>query len=256
MIANCTEEAAKKLEAQIVQFRGGTSHAMQQQQAGTCCICCDTCEKPYTLQGCGCKGCTACLKPMFVSAANSGTTFPMRCTCGVPIIMKDISSLADPDDLDKIMLQSLTSFKGKNLDTIFECQAVECQQVGRYPADLQAEPKWHCDVCLATYCLLCQKELHEKVLGHKGMACLEYQEAVKAARASADYDLAEMGDKLCKCSGCAAWVEKSAGCLHMHCSRCDEHFCWGCGEAFGKGAAHTTYTHIWGCKGPRAADAN
>lgn len=255
-MASCTNEASERLKARVVQLVGPSSGQQQQQQTGECCICSDKCEQPFTLQGCGHKGCTECLKPMFISAANSETTYPLRCTCGVPVIMRDIISLADPHDLEKIMMQALASYKGSNLGSIFECQAVECQQVGRYPADLSVDPKWHCDVCLATYCLPCQKELLEPVLGHGGMSCQEFQEAVKAARDSADYDLAQMGDKLCKCPGCAAWVEKSTGCLHMHCSRCDEHFCWGCGETFGKGAGHTAYSHIWGCKGPRAGDAN
>lgn len=190
---------------------------------------------------------------MFVSAANSETKFPLRCPCGVPVIMKDIISLSEPEDLEKIMMQSFASYKGNNLDIIFECQAVECQQVGCYPADLQGDPRWHCDVCLATYCLPCQKELHEPVLGHDGMSCHDFQQAVKAARESATYDLAQMGDRLLRCPGCAAYVEKSTGCLHMHCPRCDEHFCWGCGESFGKGAGHRSYAHIWGCRGPRAA---
>lgn len=193
---------------------------------------------------------------MFVAAANSGAVFPLTCPgdgCAKPIIMRDVVSLAEPDDLDKIMMQSYASYKGSSAN-IFECMAMECQQVGRLGTDEDMQ-RWQCDVCLATYCVLCQKVFKEAVPRHNHMSCQEYQAAVQLARTSADFDLTSMMD-ICLCPECKVPIEKSSGCLHMHCPYCDTHFCWGCGHAFGKGGGHSTYSHIAACTGPRARDAN
>lgn len=32
------------------------------------------------------------------------------------------------------------------------------------------------------------------------------------------------------CSGCKAPMQKAGGCDHIHCTRCDGHTCWGCGQ--------------------------
>ena len=257
-MARCTDEAAEKLRQQISHLVGRRVKHSGGQNNGVCCVCCDTLDEPFTLQACGCKACTDCLKPMFTSAAGSTATFPLTCPaagCQKPIIMRDIISLADPDDLDKIMMQSYAQYKASNMAEIFECQAMECQQVGRLSRD-DTGTQWHCDVCLATYCVPCQEVLKESVPRHMGMSCQQYQDAIKAARESSNFELATMGNVICPCPGCKTYTEKSAGCLHMHCTQCDMHFCWGCGHAFGTGEQHTTYKHIWSCTGPRAKDAN
>jgi len=256
LVARCTAEAQERLRKEIDQLVGRTVRPYRHSH-GACCVCCDTLEETFTLQACGCKGCTNCLKPMFISAAASTVSFPLTCPamgCGKPIIMRDIISLADPDDLEKIMMQSLAQYKTHHAE-VFECQAIECQQVGKV-RDGEDGTQWHCDVCLATYCVPCQEVLKESVPRHNGMSCQQYQEAIKAARDSSQYDLASMGNVICPCPGCNAYTLKSSGCLHMHCTQCDMHFCWGCGHAFGKGDQHTTYTHIWGCTGPRAHEGN
>ena len=257
--ARCTDTAADALRKRVSQLTGKSSASSASHPCSSiCCICGDVPDEgdgSFTLQACGCKVCTKCIKPMFTSAANSTVSFPMTCpgdSCGKAIIMRDMVSLADPDDLEKIMLQSYAQLKGKNAD-IFECQAMECQQIGRLAADEEVQ-HWHCDVCLATYCVPCQQTLKESVLQHKTMTCSKYQEAVQAVRDSANFDLGSMGHLICLCPGCQIPVEKSSGCLHMHCTHCDMHFCWGCGHPFGKGEQHTTYSHIWGCTGARAKD--
>ena len=193
---------------------------------------------------------------MFTSAAESSASFPMKCPgadCGKAIIMRDIISLADPDDFDKIMMQSYAQYKDSAAD-IFQCMAMECSQIGKLGSD-QDMQQWQCDVCLATYCVPCQQICKEPVARHRDMTCQDFQDAFQLAKESANFDLASMTD-VCRCPGCQIPVSKIIGCLHMHCTKCDMHFCWGCGHAFGKGDQHTTYTHIWGCTGPRAKDGN
>ena len=257
--ARCTEAAAATLRQRVSQLTGRNGNGAANLAGATCCVCADVPDErdeSFTLQACGCKACTQCIKPMFMAAANSATVFPLTCPgdgCGKAIIMRDIVSLTDPDDLEKIMKTSFSSYKLSTAD-IFECMAMECQQVGRLCTEEDMQ-QWQCDVCLATYCVPCQKVFNEAVPRHRGMSCQEYRDAVQLARTSAGFDLTSLQD-VCPCPECRIPISKGIGCLHMHCPFCDMHFCWGCGQAFGKGGQHTTYSHAGACTGPRVGDAN
>lgn len=45
------------------------------------------------------------------------------------------------------------------------------------------------------------------------------------------------------CGGCGVRVEKSHGCNHMTCGRCNSHFCYRCGSSVSAAAQRYTHTH-------------
>jgi hypothetical protein len=70
-----------------------------------------------------------------------------------------------------------------------------------------------------------------------------------AARARQAYSLAE-GVLSRPCPGCGVEVEREDGCGHITC-RCDEHFCFKCGQGFGRSdvAAMECYDHLYAAHG-------
>jgi LSD1 subclass zinc finger protein len=88
-----------------------------------------------------------------------------------------------------------------------------------------------CPSCLARICPNCHVEAHD------GISC-------------ANRDIG--GEKLFRewmeahdvksCPGCRAPIEKTEGCNHMTCTRCQTHICWVCLETFPK--AEGIYDHM------------
>lgn len=46
------------------------------------------------------------------------------------------------------------------------------------------------------------------------------------------------------CAGCGVRVEKSHGCNHMTCGRCNAHFCYRCGDSVGPHFCTRRNAHI------------
>lgn len=77
-----------------------------------------------------------------------------------------------------------------------------------------------CDVCGRSWCQECLKE------AHLGYTCKEW---ALSGELSED-QLKKMGIK--QCPNCKNGIEKSGGCNHMACKKCDTHICWKCLKAF------------------------
>ena len=189
---------------QQVQKLSGIAGSLQRCQPASGQPLCDICEEPLnkerTLQTCGHRFCEECITPMFKSAADSETQFPLTCPslsgCGKEVCWRDLVSLTQPADLDRIMLQA---FAHRVMTGPFQqCWAPDCEGL-RYTGPGASGTDWHCELCMQHYCPQCSDELREPVPLHHTLSCQQYQQAAKDCKASGTFDVLTMWEKIRPC---------------------------------------------------------
>ncbi|KAF9220744.1 hypothetical protein BS17DRAFT_298861 [Gyrodon lividus] len=196
-----------------------------------CPVCFNEVVVPTSLE-CGHKWCRTCLTGYLTSAVDN-KMFPLRClgdeaTCTRCIPLSLARKLLPAADFNAVIEAAFWSYAHNRPDEFYHCPTPNCTQVYR-----SAPPNavLQCPSCLVRICPACHIESHD------GLTCEER-------------DAAE--DKLFKewtsnhdvksCPGCKAPIERSEGCNHMTCIRCQTHICWECLATFPKGAG--IYDHM------------
>ena len=85
--------------------------------------------------------------------------------------------------------------------------------------------KVQCSECQFNWCYRCQAPWHDKI------SCKQFQ---KGNRQFKEWTHGRRrGEANCqKCPTCRVYIQRSTGCPHMTCSRCDTEFCYDCGGRF------------------------
>jgi len=196
-----------------------------------CPVCFNQVVSPINLQ-CGHIWCKSCLSNYLV-AATDNKIFPLRClggeaTCSHPIPVSVARDILSADDFDAVVNASFLAYVYARPDEFHYCPTPDCDQIYRSaPPDTVLQ----CPSCLTRICPSCHIEAHD------GLTC-----------ANRDVE----GDKLFKewteahdvksCPGCKALIERTEGCNHMTCARCQTHICWVCMETFPHGEG--IYDHM------------
>lgn len=196
-----------------------------------CPVCFGEAVVPVSL-GCGHQWCRACLTGYLTSAIEN-KMFPLRClgndaTCAQCIPLGLSRKLLSAADFNAVIEAAFWVYVHSRPDEFHHCPTPDCTQVYR-----SAPPNsvLQCPSCLIRICPACRIEYHDD------MTCEER-------------DVAE--DKLFKewtsnhdvksCPGCKAPIERSEGCNHMTCTRCQTHICWECLATFPRGQG--IYDHM------------
>jgi hypothetical protein len=196
-----------------------------------CPVCFGEVIVPVSL-ACGHQWCRACLTSYLTSAVEN-KMFPLRClgndaACTQCIPLGLSRRLLSAADFSAVIEAAFWVYAHSRPDEFHHCPTPDCTQVYR-----SAPPNavLQCPSCLVRICPTCRIEYHD------GMTCEER-------------DVAE--DKLFKewtsnndvksCPGCKAPIERSEGCNHMTCTRCQTHICWECLATFPRG--HGIYDHM------------
>ena len=80
-----------------------------------------------------------------------------------------------------------------------------------------------------------------KEIGHEPLSCGEledWQKRIEEIGEEVEFVLWKKQNTK-KCPKCKVDIEKNRGCMHMHCSQCDHHFCWLCLGDWDKHGDHT-----------------
>ncbi|KIY63508.1 hypothetical protein CYLTODRAFT_493855 [Cylindrobasidium torrendii FP15055 ss-10] len=180
-----------------------------------CPVCLDDVEAPFLLR-CGHAHCRGCLR------AQGACTELMPLHCA-----RDILTLAEFNGLVKAAFELYVSTRP---DEFIRCPTAECAQVFRSNKAL-GNTVLRCPDCLVGICAQCGGESHE------GEAC------------ALDDDEDEMQFRQWKeqngvkpCPGCKVDIERSEGCNHVTCVRCNTHICWECLATFPRGEG--IYDHM------------
>ena len=187
--------------------------------------------------------CVDCLKAYLQHEINDGKVLKLRCPgrtasnepCGCIAPSGWVSSMVGRE----LYAKYERFLKLKADDSFRSCPNPRCMHV-QQKSSLLAGDNMVCEKCQTAYCFL-----HD--LAHVGSSCSAYQR--KLAAESKD-SLAHIKAHTIKCPWplCRTACEKSSGCNHMTCSRCNSEFCYLCG-GFYFGGLHFASFNLLGCPG-------
>ncbi|KAG0697907.1 hypothetical protein DFH29DRAFT_129120 [Suillus ampliporus] len=189
------------------------------------CPVCFTEASVPALLSCGHSWCASCLESYLMSAVEN-KTFPLTClgddaSCTERISLPHAKKILSGDDFAALCEASFWSYVHTRTDEFHHCPTPDCAQVYRAAP---ASTILQCPSCLVRICSGCHAEAHD------GITCEERD----AAEDKLFHEWAATHD-VKNCPGCKTPIERSEGCNHMTCTRCQTHICWECLATFPKG---------------------
>ncbi|KAH7882821.1 hypothetical protein F5I97DRAFT_135092 [Phlebopus sp. FC_14] len=189
-----------------------------------CPVCFNDAIVPVSLE-CGHKWCRSCLIAYLVVAVDN-KTFPLTClgndaACTHCIPLSLARKLLSAAEFNAVIEAAFWSYVHSRADEFCHCPTPDCSQVYRAaPANAVLQ----CPSCLSRICPACHIEYHD------GLTCEERD--VAKDKLFLEWTLNH--DVKC-CPGCKVPIERSEGCNHITCVRCQTHICWECLATFPRG---------------------
>ena len=203
--------------------KGGDQHL--------CPICTDEISHPEQL-GCGHNYCPECLQH-YLSSAPDTKVFPLACiTCKVPIAIPLLRRLLTPQAFQALVETAFSSYLSDPTRKLKYCRTADCEQIYLQSEDPQV---LNCPVCFSTVCSACGEEAHD------GVTCTQNKLNKDPNEQDRLFDLWVAANNARRCPGCNTTIEKTGGCNHIICNRCQTHFCWKCGF---NGSGDEIYPHL------------
>ncbi|KAG2747512.1 hypothetical protein P692DRAFT_20565948 [Suillus brevipes Sb2] len=189
------------------------------------CPVCFTEASVPTILTCGHTWCTSCLESYLVSAVEN-KAFPLTClgddaSCTERISIILAKKILSGEDFASLCDASFWSYIHARGDQFHHCPTPDCAQVYRA---VSGGVILQCPSCLVRICSGCHAEAHD------GVTCEERDQAEDKLyhEWAASHDVKN-------CPGCKTPIERSEGCNHMTCIKCQTHICWECLATFPKG---------------------
>jgi hypothetical protein len=189
------------------------------------CPVCFTEASVPTILTCGHTWCTSCLESYLVSAVEN-KAFPLTClgddaSCTERISIILAKKILSGEDFASLCDASFWSYVHARGDQFHHCPTPDCAQVYRA---VSGGVILQCPSCLVRICSGCHAEAHD------GLTCEERDRAEDKLyhEWAATHDVKN-------CPGCKTPIERSEGCNHMTCIKCQTHICWQCLATFPKG---------------------
>lgn len=167
--------------------------------------------------------------------------------CDAPVGRKEILGyLSEYHELkERYERMRLEADGDENKKTCPNCCFITEHELPRFKKPSEDDVKISCVKCKQEWCFACHAPWHQD------MTCKQFR---KGNRLFSKWTKgrSSTGVANCqKCPLCRVYIQRSTGCDHMTCNRCDTHFCYKCGGRFmeipGLGD-HYTKTSILGCK--------
>ncbi|PIC31138.1 hypothetical protein B9Z55_022143 [Caenorhabditis nigoni] len=184
---------------------------------------------------CGHSFCRACLRSCISSKINSGE-LKIKCpwqSCEMFISPTNLMDIVLGDDrrVKDVDAEKLRILVQKTRDAIVEadrgrevktCSTADC--IGIYSKEKgDVRDLKECITCGKPYCRWCLSGSHEN------QSCVDAKRIQNSER-SLEAFIRESGGRVkpCPTRDCGSIIEKSDGCNHMICPKCEIHFCWIC----------------------------
>ena len=219
------------------------------QEEAVCIVCYDTVYGQPKRQCCSQTVCTSCISAIVQTNVNEGQIF-IACPnpdCDKGVISRDeISRHADKklkEKYERLRLQVEGDGTKKPCPNC--CHITEHTLPSKFRKFTVEDVRLTCEKCNHVWCFNCHAPWHE------GATCKQYRKGDRHFKKWTK-EHSHSGIANCqKCPFCRVYIQRSTGCDHMTCNRCDTHFCYKCGERFlefpGIGS-HYNKTSILGCK--------
>ncbi|KAL4496140.1 hypothetical protein ABPG72_012877 [Tetrahymena utriculariae] len=208
-----------------------------QQQVLECAICCQelefTLSKKRPLLNCNHQFCSECLKQYILNKINCCQVLHILCPqegCDQEYNDKQIGEILN-DDYQKERYIKFKQRQQLQLDPdIRWCIRPGCNNAIKGQKN---DPKLKCTECNMMICYFCTNQWHE------GQTC---EQAIDQ-----EYNQMAKNFKVKYCPQCQTKIQKSDGCNHMTCTRCNYEFCWLCKKQYRSG--HYSSLNFRGCPG-------
>ena len=177
--------------------------------------------------------CKTCLADYIKQKILSNQLLEIKCPddCGKPLEDDETENiLTETPDLYKRFLK-FKNIALLSLDpNIRWCVRAECE--GYIKRDKNSN-KLICGKCNQAMCFLCRNAWHEAQTCEEAMK-MEFKKYIERVVVK-------------ECPKCKSKIEKSEGCNHMSCSRCNYQFCWLCLKKYSQN--HYKSYNLFGCPG-------
>ncbi|EKM75797.1 hypothetical protein AGABI1DRAFT_79354 [Agaricus bisporus var. burnettii JB137-S8] len=185
----------------------------------TCPVCFGEPSSALELR-CGHTWCRDCVAHYLRSSAER-RSFPVKCLgkegrCGIKIpiaVAKEV--LSTPEVMSLVESAFLSHIQSRPKEYRF-CPSPDCPQVYRATSQKAA---LQCPSCLTSICTRCGFEAHD------GFQCADQVQDELFKKWVKEHDVKH-------CPTCNAAIERTEGCNHMTCTRCQTHICWQCLKTF------------------------
>lgn len=217
---------------------------------GTCIVCY---EERNDFKGgrkcCGELVCKQCMEAIARTNINEGLVFIKcpnpQCENGV-LGREEILTLIQGPTKDKFVRLRLEVEGDGTKKACPNCSHItEHNLPKRYRRYREEKVRISCTQCQHVWCFSCHAPWHE------GLTCKQHRRGNVQFK-KWTHERSRAGVANCqRCPLCNVFIQRSTGCDHMTCNRCDTHFCYKCGGRFlefpGLGD-HYRRTSILGCK--------
>ena len=194
---------------------------------------------------CGKLVCKPCVDGIISTVVGEGRV-QISCPrpeCGKPFTKEYITANISDNEVKRKYQQFLVDVQndGKR-KTCPKCCHITEHTIPRKILLKERDLKIDCEVCQQEWCFRCHAPWHNDI------SCRTYQKGSKDFRKWTKER--KRGVANCqKCPTCRVYIQRSTGCHHMQCNRCDTEFCYDCGGRFLELGIidHESTLNVWGC---------
>ena len=209
---------------------GATDHTNPYVTQFTCSICFSQKDVFYRKPCCTRLVCKDCMLQIIRTKVNDGI---VHIPCPNPEcneVLNDqevvVAIGEDAEMRDKYDRFALDARKGGSKKTCPRCGFITEHKLPRKFRLKEEDVKLRCTSCDLEWCFKCHAPWHE------GATCKAFRTGEKHFREWTK-GLRENGDANCqRCPMCRVYIQRTTGCDHMTCNRCDTEFCYKCGGLY------------------------
>ena len=196
-----------------------------------CAICYQTIHSTHNLKCCSRKVCRECMDQMIKTNIDKGI---IKISCPFPDCEKYIAS----DDVKHLLqpypkyLEKYSKFREARSESATEKVCPRCallthhQVPKRLFGPKESDIKLTCERCSLEWCFKCHAPWHTH------QSCREFKSGNKEFRHWMKGRNNKGSANAHKCPSCNIPIQRSSGCTHMTCSKCNTHFCYVCGHKY------------------------
>ena len=231
LYSNDSDTPTSAATAQRQERPHGASAFADDSEHELCIVCYDTIRfsRMNAMRSCCRKNvCSDCIKGIIQTRLSEGLVqFPCpNPECDIPIGRNDVLSHLTPDE--KARYERLrVSIEGDGTQKTCPhcCHITEHQLPRRTFRYREEDVKLQCEKCGIEWCFRCHSPWHD------GLTCKQFVRGDKQFH-KWSRDRPHGVANCQKCPTCRVYIQRSTGCDHMTCNRCDTHFCYKCGGRF------------------------
>lgn len=180
---------------------------------------------------CGVKVCLECFAEYLEDKVGSYTTTIECLRCDKPIASHMVLQTLERSNRIRVREDYARRLRGDKKCP--RCQFISSKYEGMV-----------CPRCQLSWCFRCEAT-------HEGMSCDTFTTSYKSQLKNWAKSVSQGQWNAQRCPKCKVYIQRAAGCDHMHCLHCRTHFCYKCGcrfrhmKFFGD---HYSKLSVFGCK--------